>query len=252
MPKLYKIFVDLSHNERIQTFPDQIFQDTEMEMLVSFNSPTDDLTDLDDLMSHDLVVVGDPHPINDTESLFSPRELTTIKNYISRGGHLLLTSGARGDYNFENSFGSLRVFYPLTDITQFHYAMLFHKQSGKYLSKRWNLVIDTFPDHPIFQKMTTRDKIVLGKSTYFTLRPTHSSPVLLSDTNTWYHKYASKTKQSVGAVPLLTAMEYGQGRVVTVASSSFLTRDPLNGVTVEANSKFLQGICSWLLSADTS
>jgi len=130
--------------------------------------------------------------------------------------------------------------------------MLFHQQSKKYLTKRWNLVIDKFPDHPIFQEMTSQDSIVLGKSTYFTVHPTHSPTVLLSDTNTQFHNYATKTKQQVGAVPILTAMEYGEGRVVTVASSSFLTRDPLNGVTVKANSKFLQGICRWLFSEDGS
>ncbi|MHA1745863.1 MAG: hypothetical protein ACTSWW_07675 [Promethearchaeota archaeon] len=245
------IFVDLSHNERIQSFPDRIFQNTNMDMLVSFNSPTDDLTDFA-LEEQDLVVLGNPHPINETEPLFTHREVKKITNYVAHGGSLLLTSGARGDYNFEPAFGSLRVFSHLTGITQFHYTVLFHQQAHKYLTKRWNIVIDEFPAHPIFQEMTSQDSIVLGKSTYFTVRPTHSPTVLLSDTNTQFHNYATKTKQPVGAVPILTAMEYGEGRVVTVASSSFLTRDPLNGVTVKANSKLLQGICRWLFSEDGS
>jgi hypothetical protein len=245
------IFVDLSHNERIQTFPDRIFQNTNMDMLVSFNSPTDDLTDFP-LEEHNLVVLGHPRPVNETESLFTRQEVKNITSYVARGGNLLLTSGARGDYNFEPSFGSLRAFSHLTGITQFHYAMLFHQQAHKYLTKRWNLVIDVFPDHPIFQEMTPQDSIVLGKSTYFTVRPSHTPTVLLSDPNTQSHNYATKTKQRVGAVPILTAVEYGQGRVVTVASSSFLTRDPSNGVTVESNTKLLQGICRWLLSEEGS
>ena len=129
---LHKIFVDLSHNERIQTFPDRIFQDTDMEMLVSFNSPTEDLTDIDKLLSHDVVVLGDPHPvneINETQLLFSPTELATLKTYVDQGGSLLVTSGARGDYNYENSHGSLRVLQSLTGIIRYHYTILFHKHS---------------------------------------------------------------------------------------------------------------------------
>lgn len=252
MSKTYKIFVDLSHNERIQSFPDRIFQDTDMDMIVGFNPPTNDLTDLAALEEYDMIVLGDPRPVKETELLFTPQEVKTITSYVARGGSLLVTSGARGDYNYKTSSGSLRAFSQLTGITEFHYAVLFHQQSRKYLTKHWNIVIDAFPAHDIFQEMTDSACIVLGKSTYFTLRQSTlpSLPILLSESNTQSHHYATKAKQMVGAVPILTAKEYKLGRVVTVASSSFLSRNPLNGIVAGSNVKFLQGICRWLLSEE--
>ena len=243
-----KILIDLSHNEQLTSFPEHIFKKT--DFLFDFTTPTDDLTEKN-LNQYDLVIIGKPKPQKRTELLFKPSELRNIKDYVKKGGNLLITSGSRGDYNLANNFGSLRVFRKLTGIIQYHHAILFHMTEKQYTQKKTNLVIKEFPKHPIFKKFNSKDKIIFGKSTYFTINPKRDAEVLLkSPSNTDAHYYLFDEEKIIGDVPVFVVNKYFKGKVAIIASSEFLSKNEINGIDAGSNKKFLFGLLSWFFSQD--
>ncbi len=243
---MHRILIDISHNEQVTSISEKIFPDH--DFLFSFTQPTDDLSDVVFLQQFDIILLGNPKPITENEWLFQPNELQALKKYVADGGNLLLTSGARGDYNFTHEFGSLRVLYNLTGIIQYHYALLFHTDPQIYKIKKSNLVISEFPSHPIFHDFTSEDYLVFGKSTFVSLgEDLGAESLLFAPTNTHAHFYQNKTKTPIRSEPLLVVNEYYRGKVVTLSSSSIFSKNPLNGYKVGANSKLINGIINWML-----
>ncbi|UYP47412.1 hypothetical protein NEF87_003697 [Candidatus Lokiarchaeum ossiferum] len=243
---MYQILIDLSHNEQLASLPDEIF--VNQDLLFSFTRPTDDLTSLEFLQQYDMIFMGNPKPVSEDRLLFTPDELKTLKQYVAEGGNLFLTSGARGDYNFSHELGSLRVFYNLTGIIQYHYAVLFHTDPQIYRTKKWNIKISQFPSHPIFTNFSTKDYLVFGKSTFFSLgEDLDVVPLILAPEKTQAHFYQNKQKTPIRQESLMVANEFHKGKVISLSSSSLFTRNAHNGYLAGANQKLINGIFDWLL-----
>lgn len=241
-----QILIDLSHNEQVTTLPDEIF--TNQDLLFSFTKPTDDLGNLEYLQQYDLIFLGNPKPVSENRLLFTLDELKILKQYVAGGGNLLLSSGARGDYNFNHEFGSLRVLYNLTGIIQYHYALLFHTDPHIYQQKKWNIKVSLFPSHPIFRNFSTKDYLVFGKSTFFSLgEDLDVLPLILAPEKSQAHFYQNKQKTPIRQEPLMVANEYYKGKVLSLSSSSLFTRNAHNGYLAGANQKLINGIFDWFL-----
>ena len=245
-----KILIDLSHNEQINSFPEQIFRNS--DFFFDFTRPTDDLSEIN-LNQYNLIILGNPKPRKTSEMLFKTAEIIKLKEYVKKGGNLLITSGARGDYNLGNKLGSLRAFYKITGIIQYHYSILFHMSKKRYFEKKTNLIINKFPKHPIFDGFNNKDKIIFAKSTYFTLVPGSIQNIILhSPEETDAHDYLKDEETTVGKVPILVLNEYYKGRVVVVGASEFLKKNESNGFEAGSNRKFIFGLMSWLLKKKIS
>ena len=245
-----KILIDLSHNEQLTSFPEQVFSNS--DFFFDFTRPTDDLSEYN-LNQYNLIIIGNPKPRKSTELLFKPSEIKNIKDYVKKGGNLLITSGARGDYNLANNLGSLRVFHNIAGISQYHYAILFHMTKNHYFQKKVNLIIKEFPKHPIFKDFNSKDKLIFGKSTYFTLKPKSNAIILLNSPNdTDTHYYALDEEKTIDNVPLFVVNEYFKGKVAIIATSEFLSKNKLSGIEAGSNKKFLFGLLSWFLDQDIS
>jgi len=245
-----KILIDLSHNEQLTSFPEHIFRKT--DFLFDFTTPTDDLSEIN-LNQYNLVIIGKPKPQKRTELLFKPSELKNIKDYVKKGGNLLITSGSRGDYNLANNLGSLRVFRKLAGIIQYHHTILFHMTENQYAQKKTNLIIKEFPKHPIFKNFNSKDKIIFGKSTYFTISPKKNAEILLNTpNNTDAHYYLLDEEKTIDKVPIFVVNEYFKGKVAIIASSELFSKNKLNGIEVGSNKKFLFGLLSWFFGQDIS
>ncbi len=240
-----KVLIDLSHNEKITSFPEKILETH--ECLFQFNDPSDDLLDLKSLYDYDVLILGQPTPISNKKELFSPQELKNIKGFVKKGGNLLITSSARGDYNFEHKLGSLRSFYQLTGIVQYHYSLLYHTHPENYFKKKWNLLIDEFPDHPIFHNFKKGDQLIFGKATYFSMaEDMEVSTAVQTSQDTYYHSYLNQKKKKLPLVsPIMIANEYFKGKVVVLGTSKILLKDPSCGYIAKDNRKLINGIFNW-------
>ncbi len=245
-----KILIDLSHNEQLKSFPEQVFNHS--DFFFDFTRPSDDLSEIN-LNQYNLLIIGNPKPRKSTDLLFKPSEIKHIKDYLKKGGNLLITSGARGDYNLENNLGSLRVFHNITGISRYHYSILFHMTKIHYSQKKINLIIKEFPKHPIFKNFNTKDEIIFGKSTYFTISPKKNAEVLLySPNNTDAHFYLSDEEKTINKKPIFIVNEYFEGKVAIIATSEFLSKNKLSGIGVGSNKKFLFGLLSWFFDQNIS
>ncbi|MHA1585561.1 MAG: hypothetical protein ACTSVU_02930 [Promethearchaeota archaeon] len=243
-----KVLIDQSHNETIQSIPEKYLND--LDLIFDINNPNDDFCEENCLEKYDLLILGNPRPNNNSEILFKTEELLNIKKFVKNGGSLLITSGSHGDYNFENSFGSLRIFYRLNGIQRYYYSILYHPDKELTYHKKYNLIFNSFPEHPIFSEFEPGEKIVLGKSTFFNIHPEVNVTLLLHTLpGTMLQDFDTQHKLSASNQPIMVSHKYYKGKIVTIAASNFITNDPESGVSVESNSKLLKGIFNWLLSS---
>ncbi|MHA1519792.1 MAG: hypothetical protein ACTSVZ_01170 [Promethearchaeota archaeon] len=245
---VFRILIDLSHYETIQKIPDQFFQSE--EYIFFFNSVGSNIADFEALQQYNLIIFGNPQPKYLDERLFTSPELKSLKKYVKLGGKLLITTSNRGDFNREKLSGSLRVLYNLTGIMQYAYALNYIKDPDQFIEKKSNLIIRDFPSHPIFEGFNNdEDHLVFGNSTYLILHPEISSYVLLTTPKrTWSHYYATKQKNELGSQPILVYRTYFEGLVVVLGSSSFLTKDSINGIGAGSNGKFARNLFGWMLN----
>ena len=248
-----RVLIDVSHHESITSFPDNIFQDT--EITIHFTAPTYTLTDLFYLEQYDLVILGDPRFNSDENQLFFSDELITLKQYVANGGCLLITSGAKGDQDYPKPRGSLRVFYNLTGVSQLPNGVLFHPQEEFYFESKKNLAFDDFPDHPVFSHFTDDDELFLGKSTYLILDPENeqeNKPEIIFSTltGTAFHHYNPRKNEVIDEVPLIVGNHFYKGKILIAGMSDFLRLKPISGLQEETTQKLLKGIFGWLLDRE--
>lgn len=242
----WNILMDLSHNEQIQNFPEKMF--SEFDLIFHFNRPTDDLVNIENLNKYDLIILGNPRPRGIGTTLFSKLELISLKKYVFAGGNLFLTSGAFGDFGLHHDQGSLRVLYRLTGIQKFYNAILYSPNPNDYRKKKTNIVVSRFPDHPIFKYLTEKDHLFFYRSTFFLLHPEIKDiTVLYSPKSSYYHDFSQRKKLKAKAQPILTAMNFGQGKVLTLATSEIMKKQPDFGIEQEGNKKLIKGCLEWLL-----
>jgi uncharacterized membrane protein len=245
----YKILIDASHNERVKKFPEKIFKKS--EFLFDFTSGADILANADELKKYDVIVLGDPKPKTKNERLFTAEEISAIKKYVKEGGRLLITSGARGDYALAETLGSLRAFYGISGVVQYHYAVLYHSAPECNFESKMCLTIPNIPKHAIFSNFSNDDRLIFGKSTYLTLHPDSKAKVILTaPKGSKSHSYRNKEKKAVDDAALMVVNKYHEGKVMAVASSDFLNFEDITPQEQKSNEKLLKGILSWLFSAE--
>lgn len=238
--------MDLSHNESLTAFPDTTFESD--EVLFNFVNMNEDLSDVELLKQHQVLILGNPRPRKDpSEMLFNPKELKAIKSYVKDGGSLLLSVSSKGDYELANSVGSIRVLNSLTGIKQFPDGIVYLPKTGKFYQKNTNFVFEKFPKHPIFAGLKSKDSLVFGKCTYFILDEEEPPQTLIaSDTPALYYAIKRDYRDTVGKIPLLTEKKVGKGSVVTIATTEIFTPDEERGINVKSNKKFVKSLINYL------
>jgi hypothetical protein len=195
------------------------------------------------------VVLGYPKPDSMNSTLFKREELLSLRKYAKNGGSLLITTGARGDYDLPESLGSLKIFHEMTGIKKYQYSILFNLDKSTYVKSKMNIILRDFPSHPIFGSFTDQDQLIIGKSTYFSLlSDTDAEPILFSPTKTFARSYLSKKKFIAEKKPLLVVNNYYKGKVAAVAFSNFLSQNQEFGINAGSNKKFLIGLLKWLVN----
>ena len=241
-----RILLDVSHNERLTTFSDTVFDP--QYALFSFNDPSDSLTDLTILKKYNLILIGNPIPRkNPEEKLFTGEDVNTLKRYVIEGGAILLTVGSRGDYDFPINTGSIRALVGLTGVQQFPYGLLLNPQKAYFTEKKYNLTLSPAKGNTILSP-EWENPVIFGKATYLIRDPEiPTKAVLFSPPATQYHDYARDQNIPLQRSPLLLLRELGEGRVATVSCTQFLTEDPITGVSAGSNRDFIIKLFSWLM-----
>jgi len=106
----YSILVDLSHNEKLEEFPEFVLDEEDFE--VDYIDKNEGPIDFDMLEDFDILFFGNiQHSKNGKTDKFSQDELKAVKKFVGEGGGLFLTSGAGGDRDVPMKQGSIRVLY---------------------------------------------------------------------------------------------------------------------------------------------
>ncbi|MHA1777377.1 MAG: hypothetical protein ACTSWC_11430 [Promethearchaeota archaeon] len=243
----YRILMDLSHYERIHSLPDKLFLDK--DYLFSFINFGDQIPSVDKLQKYDLLLIGDPKPKYFNEILWNKEELRNIKQYVRRGGKMLITSSNRGDFNLSPMLGGLRIFQKLTGVALFPNFLTFSLSPRDYFGKKSILHLHLSSQSLPFGDFTPNDYLAWGKSTILVLHEEYPAKILLtSPESTQIHDYVTKKKKYTSRQPLLVFRQYHEGLVVTSASSCFFLQNSQYGIEVEANGKFFLELINWILS----
>lgn len=235
----YKIVIDLSHGEEIESFPDAFDEDDYMVSFIDKNKGPITFKKLDD---YDLLIIGNiRHTEKGKDDKFSRDELKSIKEFVGKGGGLLVVSGAGGDNDIPINQGSIRVLYKLTGVKRYWNGVVMYPKK-KSIIDRVNLKIETIFTHPITQGI---NRLVLGECTFFSITEDAEDIVTTSENAAFKYESIDEVDE-IGQVPLCVVSEFFSGRVVTLGSSSLFQEESEIGLDIEDNSKFLENIIKWL------
>ena len=235
----HKILVDLSHNEKVEEFPE--FSLGEDDYDIEYIDKNDEFTDID-LEDYEILFFGNiQHSKDGKKDKFTPDELRDIKKFVGDGGGLLLTSGVGGDQDIAMKQGSIRVLYKLTGVRRFWNGNVLESHSN-FLVKKKNLRITDLFSHPITKGVT---EVVLPHCTFFDLAEEDVEDIIVTSEKAEF-KYSDEKVGDVGTVPIGVVSDFYNGRCVTLGSSDFLLEDNDYGIDAGDNLKFLDQIIKWL------
>lgn len=235
----YKILVDLSHNEKVEEFPE--FSLGEDDYDIDYIDKNDEFTEID-LEDYDILFFGNiKHSKDGKKDKFTPDELRDIKKFVGDGGGLLLTSGVGGDQDITMKQGSIRVLYKLTGVRRFWNGNILESPSN-FLVKKKNLRITDLFSHPITKGVT---EVVLPQCTFFDLAEEDVEDIIVTSEKAEF-KYSDEKVGDVGTVPIGVVSDFYNGRCVTLGSSDFLLEDSDYGIDAGDNLKFLDQVVKWL------
>jgi hypothetical protein len=242
-----KILIDLAHNERVTSFPDDIFDPT--AVIFSFNTPTSLLDDVAELKQYDMILLGNPIPRKDPKDpLFTKAEITALKKYVKEGGAIFLAVGSRGDYNFPASQGSLQALSELTGVTRFPHGILMNRNSKYHIDKSYNLRIAQVEKTAILNTKKIDEAILLSKCSYCELNPEDPPEVfLIAPPETGFYDYNTEKTRKVAELPLGVVKTVQKGKVCTLACSKILIDDEEIGIKMGGNQELIKAIFTWLL-----
>jgi hypothetical protein len=236
----YNIIVDLSHNERIEEFPDFALDEDDFE--IDFIDKNEGPIEFDLLEDYDILFMGDiQHKKNNQEDKFTKQELLAIKKFVGEGGGLFLTTGAGGDRDFQMKAGSIRVLYKMTGVRRFWNGYVQEAQSH-FLVNKSNLLVTELFNHPITEGIT---EVVLPNSTFFTLSEEDVEDIIVTSEKAEFHYLEDNEIGAIGIVPVCAVSEFFNGRSITIGSSDWLLEDDF-GLDAGDNLKFLENCIKWL------
>ena len=235
----HKILVDLSHNEKIEEFPE--FSLGEDDYDIEYIDKNDEFTEID-LEDYDILFFGHiQHNKDGKKDKFTPDQLRDIKKFVGDGGGLLLTSGVGGDQDITMKQGSIRVLYKITGVRRFWNGNVLESHSN-FLVKKKNLRITDLFSHPITKGVT---EIVFPHCTFFDLTEEDVEDIIVTSEKAEF-KYFDEKIGDVGTVPIGVVSNFYNGRCVTLGSSDFLLEDSDYGIDAGDNLKFLDNVVKWL------
>lgn len=235
----HKILVDLSHNEKVEEFPE--FSLGEDDYDIDYIDKNDEFIEID-LEDYDILFFGNiQHSKDGKKDKFTPDQLRDIKKFVGDGGGLLLTSGVGGDQDINMKQGSIRVLYKITGVRRFWNGNILESHSN-FLVKKKNLRITDLFTHPITKGVT---EVVLPHCTFFDLAEEDVEDFIVTSEKAEF-KYSDEKIGEVGTVPIGVVSDFYNGRCVTLGSSDFLLEDSDYGIDAGDNLKFLDQVVKWL------
>ncbi len=236
---VYKILMDLSHNEQIESFPDAFSED---DFIVDFINKNEGPLTYEMLEDFDVLILGNiQHTDDKIDDKFTPNELKAIKEFVGKGGGLLITTGAGGDKDISIKQGSIRVLYKLTGVKKYWNGEIIYPKRNSII-ENVNLKIKTIFQHPITDGV---NQLVLGKCTFFSITE-DAEDIIITSEKAAFNYFALGEIDEVGQVPICVISEFYNGRVITLGSSSIFLEDAVIGIDIEDNNKFLDNIIRWL------
>ena len=236
---VYRILMDLSHNEQVESFPDVFSED---DFIIEFVNKNEGPLTYDKLEDFDVLILGNiQHSKDNNNDKFTPEELISIKEFVGKGGGLLVTSGAGGDQDISIKQGSIRVLYKLTGVKKFWNGTILYPKRHSIIDNV-NLKIDTIFQHPITDGV---NQLVLGNSTFFSITE-DAEDIITTSENASFKYFNLNEIDEIGQVPICVISEFYNGRVVTLGSSSIFFEEDEIGIDIEDNRKFLENIIGWL------
>ncbi len=236
---IYKILIDISHNEQVESFPDAFNED---DFIIEFINKNEGPLTYDMLEDFDLLILGNiQHSKNNKDDKFTPEELKAIKEFVGKGGSLLVTTGAGGDKDMSIKQGSIRVLYKLTGVKKYWNGVIRYPKRNSIIDNV-NLKIDTIFQHPITDGVS---RLILGNCTFFSITE-DAEDIITTSENASFEYFDLKEIDEIGQVPICVISEFYNGRVVTLGSSSIFFEDDEIGIDIADNHKFLENTIRWL------
>lgn len=238
----YKIIVDLSHNEKIEEFPE--FSLGEDDYDVEYIDKNEGPIEYEKIEDFDILFLGNiKHTKDGKKDKFTPEELKAIKKFVGEGGGgLFLTSGAGGDNDVPMKKGSIRVLYKMTGVKRFWNGNIIESASH-FLVKKENLLATELFNHAITKNIT---EVVLSNCTFFTLTEEDIDDLIISSEKSEFKYFNDGSLGALGPVPICAVSSFYNGRCVTVGSSDFVIEDSDYGIDAGDNLKFLENCIKWL------
>ncbi len=237
MPKAknLKILFDLAHNEILN--PDDSEYEPLKDLLKSMECVmviNDDKRITQDLLQTiDVLIIGCP-----VESYFVSQEISTIVDWVSSGGNLLVMSEV-GILQKTN----------LNDVMK-HFGLYFENttlRSKKNAESNSIIMITEIIEHAITKNV--KKIMVGGCSTIRTVKTKGSMDVCLSGEDTWVEVYDEINnkwlKNSDTHVPIVSISIYGQGRIAAFADVDMFSSNPLFGLKSLDNKQLIQNLIMW-------
>ncbi|MFX1479530.1 MAG: hypothetical protein ACFFCI_15515 [Promethearchaeota archaeon] len=237
----YKILIDLSHNEKLEEFPE--FSLGEDDYDIDYIDKNEGPIDFDMLEDFDILFMGNiQHTKDGKKDKFTQEELIAIKKFIGEGGGFLLTSGAGGDKDIPMKKGSIRVLYKITGVRRYWNGII-QEAASNFLVKKNNILITELFNHPITEGIT---ELVLPNCTFFTLTEEDVEDIIVTSEKAEFKYYVDDDIGALGSVPVCVVSEFYNGRSVCVGSSDWLIEENDFGIDAGDNLKFLSNIIEWL------
>ena len=237
----YRILVDLSHQEKIEEFPE--FSLAEDAYEIDYFEKGEGSIEFENLEDFDVLFLGDIQHSNDGKTdKFTQKELLAIKKFVGEGGGLFLTSGEGGDRDCSMKLGSIRVLYKVTGVRRFWNGII-QESSSNYLIKKKNLLINDLFNHPITAGIT---ELVLPNCTFFTITEEDVEDIIVTSEKAEFKYFHDDTIGGIGPVPICVVSKFYNGRCVCVGSSDWLLEEEEFGLDAGDNLKFLSNILEWL------
>ena len=237
---VYKIIVDLSHNEKLEEFPE--FSLGEDDYDVEYIDKNETLT-FDQLEDFDILFIGNiQHTKNNKKDKFTHDQLKDIKRFVGDGGGLLMTSGTGGDQDIPMKLGSIRVLYKLTGVKKFWNGRIM-ESSSHFLVNKENLLINELFSHPITKGIS---ELVFPECTFFSLTEEEVEDIIVTSEKAGFKYYSDDDSDEVGPVPVCVVSKFYNGRCITLGSSDWLIEDSDYGIDAGDNIKFLANVIKWL------
>jgi hypothetical protein len=236
----YNIVVDLSHNERIEEFPDFALDEDDFE--VDYIDKNEGPIEFDLLEDYDILFIGDiQHRKNNQDDKFNKLELQAIKKFVGEGGSLFLTTGAGGDMDTPMKVGSIRVLYKMTGVRRFWNGVI-QESSSHFLVNKQNVLVTELFNHPITEGIT---EVVLPNCTFFTLSEEDVEDIIVTSEKAEFSYLSDNEIGAIGTVPICAVSEFFNGRTLTIGSSDWLLENDF-GLDAGDNLKFLMNCIKWL------